>query len=242
MIRLVDLSKKIAEAALIPEIEMDGITRKRGQIRKTAHGYAKNFVGAYGQVREQIILEASWLGNSDPFSNASIRCMIADMLIEAKHDSILVEYELADFAVQVLHPFRTFCEKIMSLVRFSYSPEPYFPLGHKIRHVYDLFKMLQNDAVKSFLASADFDQMLRKVGLDDGNSFRNNIDWIAHHPAKALIFADPVAVWQRIPQKQRQSFEDLVYGKMPQEDLLQSTLIVVYQRVSKVSWFVAATG
>ena len=47
----------------MPEIEVTGITHKRGQIRKTAHQFPKEtFSGEYGQVREYIVIEASWFG------------------------------------------------------------------------------------------------------------------------------------------------------------------------------------
>jgi len=36
--------------------------------RKTAHVYNKEFNGYYGQVRDVIILESTWLGYYEPYS------------------------------------------------------------------------------------------------------------------------------------------------------------------------------
>ena len=48
--------KKVSHVVknLIPEIEVEGITNKRGRIRKTAHNYEKLFDGDFEQVRDMI--------------------------------------------------------------------------------------------------------------------------------------------------------------------------------------------
>lgn len=60
--RLKQISNVVSE--LIPEVEAPGITNKKGMIRKTVHSYSKVFDGNFGQVRDTIILETSWLGSS----------------------------------------------------------------------------------------------------------------------------------------------------------------------------------
>ena len=47
---------------IVPEIEIEGITNKKGMIRKTAHSYKKQFSGKFGQIRNFIVIESSWLG------------------------------------------------------------------------------------------------------------------------------------------------------------------------------------
>lgn len=223
-------------SGLMPEVEQAGITQKRGQIRKTAHQYLKNFTGVYGQVREQIILEASWLGNSEPFFDVPIGCMIAEMMRTTNNDALIKKYQLTQFNVQVLHPNRTFCEKIMSLVRFSYAVDPIRDLGHKVRHIYDLKMMLENPEIAFFFDSADFDTMLRRVGWDDQQSFRNNHDWVHLHPSKAIIFANAAVVWHSISKVYRHGFGNLVYGDLPPEDQLLIALNAIFRRISNVSW------
>jgi len=55
---------------VLPEIEIEGITNKLGMIRKTAHSYQRLFTGNFGQVRDNIIVESSWLGNFEPYKRA----------------------------------------------------------------------------------------------------------------------------------------------------------------------------
>lgn len=61
------LTNKIREISrvvknVLPEINIDGLTQKKGMNRKTAHSYTKEFQGDYGQVRDAIVVEATWLG------------------------------------------------------------------------------------------------------------------------------------------------------------------------------------
>lgn len=59
------LKKKIRNLSRIvgkvmPEIAIEDVTNKKGNIRKTVHQYLKLFEGDFGQIREYVILEASW--------------------------------------------------------------------------------------------------------------------------------------------------------------------------------------
>ena len=82
-------------------------------------------------------------------------------------DELIEQYNMAPFSIQVLDKRRTFCEKIMSLVRFSRSDEPIYDLRNKIRHVYDLHQMLKDEEIQQFFESNRIDNMLIKVGNDD---------------------------------------------------------------------------
>ncbi len=108
----------------IPEIEINGITNKKGMIRKTAHIYPKVFEGLFGQIRDNLIIEATWLGSFEPYEKGEVNSLIYEMMIEKNQEKIAEEYNLKPFGVNVLSPKRTFCEKIMSLVRFSYTQNP----------------------------------------------------------------------------------------------------------------------
>ncbi len=150
-----------AVAELLPEVDIAGTTNKKGMIRKTAHRYEKiGLSGIYGQVRETIILEATWLGNSEPHIPLPISSYITDMMAVTGQEMLIQQYALAPFIVQVLSKERTFCEKIMSLVRFSLTENPYTDLSNKIRHIYDLHMMLKNREIRQFIATSDFDRML----------------------------------------------------------------------------------
>lgn len=53
--------KKVGQVvnSLMPEVDVEGLTRKMGMNRKTAHQYPVVFAGAFGQVRNVVVVEAT---------------------------------------------------------------------------------------------------------------------------------------------------------------------------------------
>lgn len=134
----------------LPEIELAGITNKMGMNRKTAHSYNKEFKGDYGHIRDAIVIEATWLGYHEPYTSKNIISFVGNMMIKNGQTNVATENGLLPFSLLVLEPVRTICEKIMSLVRFSYGKNPMADLKNKVRHTYDLH--LQITKAKKFTA------------------------------------------------------------------------------------------
>lgn len=168
--------------AVLPEVAVEGITQKMGMNRKTAHSYNKEFKGDFGQVRNVVVVEATWLGYYEPCTTKSVVSFIGNMMLNNGQAEIANKSGLLPFELLALEPIRTICEKIMSLVRFSYGENPIENLKKKIRHTYDLHQLLRQKDFLDFFNSSSFDEMLMKVANDDVNSFKNNNQWLAHHP------------------------------------------------------------
>ena len=232
--RLKQVTQSVAE--LMPEVQQEGITNKKGMIRKTAHSYFREFDGQFGQVRDLIVLEVSWLGSAEPCTTGTVSSYIYEMMIASGQHKLAEEYGLLPFDVAVLDPTRTLCEKIMSLVRFSYTQTPLDDLKKKIRHVYDLHQLLQQDAIVAFFNSADFDLMLGRVAQDDKVSFKNNKDWLQYPPHEALIFADVVSGWNELKGAYNGAFKNLVFGELPKDKLVLDTLKRIKTRLALVEW------
>jgi len=226
-----------AVSVVMSEVEIEDVTNKKGMIRKTAHQYNKQkFSGTFGQVREQIIVEATWLGSSEPYITAEVSCYITDMMKTTNQGQLIEQYNMQPFAVKVLSKERTFCEKIMSLVRFSQTEEPYVDLANKIRHIYDVHLMLKNTEVEAFFNSDAFDKLLITVGKDDVVSFKNNNKWLQNHPAEAIAFSKPEDTWDKIKNTYRTTFKELVIGSLPAEANLIATLKQIHSRLEEVEW------
>lgn len=235
------LAKKIREISkvvgkVIPEIIVDGLTNKKGNIRKTVHQYNKIFEGDFGQVREQIVVEATWLGNFEPYSEMPVSSYVYDMMNAKGQKEMIEQYNMAPFTIKVLSNLRTFCEKIMSLVRFSRTEDPITDLRNKIRHVYDIHQMLKDEEVQEFFNSGDFDQMMIKVANDDMIGYKNNNEWIPEHPSTALIFAKPQDTWEKLTTAYNGGFKDLVTGEFPAEGELIETLKKVAAHLKEIEW------
>lgn len=226
---------KIVETVL-PEIEIQGITNKKGMIRKTAHQYDKTFKGHYGQIRENLIIEATWLGSFEPYEEGSVSSLIFEMIERTSQIEIAKDYELEPFKVNVLSPKRTLCEKIMSLVRFSFTENPVTDLGNKIRHIYDIHKILENSTFNKFFQSKEFEVLFLKVARDDVISFKNNNDWLRNHPKTAVIFSNTENIWDNIRTIYFTTFKELVYGELPNEKDILKTLKTVAKRLENIEW------
>lgn len=221
---------------ILPETYLDGVTHKIGMIRKTAHSYPKQYKGDFGQVRDVIVVEATWLGYFEPYTTQTINSFIYEMMMKSGQQVMAQEYDLLPFNVQVLDTRRTICEKIMALVRFSYTENPIFDLRSKVRHTYDLHQLLKQNEFQNFINSSDFDSMLLRVAHDDVASFKNKNQWLEHHPADALIFADLENTWGQIKNEYSTTFKDLVFGSLPEEIQILESLQFIKERLTKVEW------
>jgi hypothetical protein len=226
--------------AVLPEVNIDGLTQKMGMNRKTAHSYNKEFKGDYAQVRDVIILESTWLGYYEPYTTKSIVSFVGQMMMDNKQSDIAKENGLLPFDLLALEPIRTICEKIMSLVRFSYGENPMDDLKKKIRHTYDLHQLLKQDEFFKFFQSTAFDEMLLKVANDDVASFKNNNKWLIHHPNEALIFKDLENVWSELKIIYNGDFKNLVYGELPKEEAVLETLKMIRDRMVNVQWLIVS--
>ncbi len=220
----------------IPEIEIEGITNKKGMIRKTVHKYPKIFEGLFDQIRDNLIVEATWLGNFEPYEKGEVSSLIFEMMIETNQQQIAEEHNLKPFEVNVLSPKRTFCEKIMSLVRFSYTQNPIEDLNNKIRHIYDLNQLLKDKGIKDFFDTNEFDKLLVRVANDDMLSFKSGNEWLQNHPTEAIIFKESNNVWDKLRNTYFSTFNKLVYGELPNDTDILKTLKIINERMEKINW------
>ncbi len=90
--------------------------------------------------------------------------------------------------------------------------------------------------VRAFFTSEAFDTMLLKVAHDDVQSFKNNNNWLKHHPKEALIFKEPEETWNQLKDTYQNDFKFLVYGELPDEEAVMTTILKIKQRLQKFDW------
>jgi hypothetical protein len=236
--KLKSKTKKISDlvCATLPEVETIGVTHKMGMIRKTAHAYNRLFEENHNQVRSIIVLESTWLGYHEPFTKRQIVSFVGKMMIDNGQDNIAIDNGLMPFDLLTLDPARTICEKIMSLVRFSYGVDAISGLKNKVRHTYDLHKLLSQTKYLNFMQSKDFEEMLLKVAKDDKASLKNNNAWLDYHPKDSLMFKDVEVVWNEMGKSYISDFRPLVYKNFPSESEILATLTLIQKRLKSVNW------
>jgi hypothetical protein len=236
--QLTNKIKKISKivADVLPEVEIPELTQKMGMNRKTAHTYAKEFQGNYGQVRDVVVVEATWLGYFEPYITKTISSFVGSMMLKNGQQDIAEANGLLPFELLVLEPTRTICEKIMSMVWFSYGENPIDVLKKKVRHTYDLHQLLQQKEFSDFFDSAAFSAMLLKVANDDVASYKNSNEWLIYHPNEAIIFKNLEKVWGELKIVYNGDFKNLVYGTLPDEANILVTLKRIKDRLSAIKW------
>jgi predicted nucleotidyltransferase component of viral defense system len=223
-------------SAVLPEVDIEGLTQKMGMNRKTAHTYNKEFKGSYGQVRDVIIVEANWLGYFEPYTTKQLNSFVGEMMLTNNQVAIAEANGLMPFDVRVLEPVRTLCEKIMSLVRFSYGEDPIDDLKNKIRHTYDLHQLFRQQEFLAYFQSNEFPKLLLKVAHDDVAGYKNSNEWLAHHPNEALIFKDLDNVWNELKATYNSNLKTLVYGILPPDDSVLEILKMIRERLVGIEW------
>lgn len=227
----------VVDNSILEIVPNDPNSKKLGSLRKIVYSYPKvGMQGNFGQVREYITLEVSHLGNFKPNNTKSICCFIADYIKATSNLELIPQFGLENFEVKALSIERTFCEKIISLVRFSYTENPLDDLSKKVRHTYDLYHLMQLEEIKIFVNSKEFDTMLLQVGIDDDKAIPNDKNWLYKHPKEALIFSKTSLVWNVLKKVYVTSFKELVTGKLPDENAVFETLIFFSERIQGIEW------
>jgi Nucleotidyl transferase AbiEii toxin, Type IV TA system len=236
--RLKDVTKVIDKSILEP-VPNDPNNNKKGSLRKIVYSYPKVGVkGVFGEVRETIVLEVSHLGNFQPNTIKPICTLIADYIKTTPNIELISQFGLEDFEVKTLAIERTFCEKIISLIRFSYTENPLDDLSKKVRHTYDLHQLLRQPEIQNFVDTSAFDIMLIQVGKDDDKAIPNNKNWLYNHPKEALIFSKTSIVWNTLKKVYGSSkFKELIIGKkfLEENDIFE-TLVFISKRIEKIEW------
>ena len=230
----------VIDKSILEVVPDDPNTNKKGSIRKIIYSFPKVGVkGTYGEVRENIALEVSHMGNTEPNHVKQIRTLIADYIKTTPTIELIAQFGLENFEVKALAVERTFCEKIISLVRFSYTENPLEDLSNKVRHTYDLTLLMKLDSIKDFVNSDLFDTMLLQVAKDDDKAIPNDKNWLYNHPKDALIFNETEMVWNTLKKVYSGSkFNELLIGKTkpPTENEVFESLVFLSKRIEGIDW------
>lgn len=68
--------------------------------------------------------------------------MIYDFLTQTGNEKYADKYELVPFELNVLNKEQTLMEKVVSLIRVSFSENEVQAISEKIRHFYDLYYLV----------------------------------------------------------------------------------------------------
>jgi len=221
------IEKEIVNSAFSTLSEHPQIS-KGSRFRKTVHEYPRKISGAMGDAKEVILLEINTYTNPTPNTPQQIGTYIFDFLMDQeKEDGLIATYGLEPFEVNVLDMERTLCEKISAIARASYGTQA--ELQSKIRHLYDIYHLLQHPQVQEFFLSADFFEMMEIVKLDDEN-FRQPEDTEERVLETAPIFQSNAELLAKIRPYYNETFSTLVHGELPPFEKIEEIVGTLAQR------------
>lgn len=232
------IKKKIKEISQsithgFTEIYDPEITSKGSKIRKTLHAYEKIIDSDnFGQASDKVLLEINSFTSPHPYSPQEISSFIKDFLME-KAPELVQEFDLNPFKVNVLSLERTYVEKILAIVRASYSKDPIGSLGRVIRHIYDLHILTNQPVFRNFLSTPEFFDLIKLVKADDYENSEFRGDWLNKPLSESIVFKDTDDTWNKLSGVYQKEFSSLLFGSLPPESEVKQTLLSIFEGLVK---------
>lgn len=128
--------------------------------------------------------------------------------------SLIEEYDLHSFELNILDKRRTLCEKVVSLLRFSFMDNPVEGLGSKIRHFYDIYYLL-NDAECMEYVKGDFMNDTKELIEHDKEAFDVPEKWKDTPISEAPLLNSFDELWKELSGLYEKELKALAYSQIP---------------------------
>ncbi len=204
-------------------------TVKNNRYRKTYHVYdtvIRERNSRYQFLGNHVIVEINTYGNPYPYVRKSVNTFIADMMRQQGTHNLIAEFDLEPFTLNVLDKCRTLCEKVVSLLRFSFEDDAVQGLSSKVRHFYDLHYLTQDDECKVYLKTA-FPQDLLDVIAHDKRVFDRPLLWREADLRTSILFTGFDELWQKISPLYQTEVGALSYGAIPGTEAIAASTKVL---------------
>jgi predicted nucleotidyltransferase component of viral defense system len=215
------------------EIDVKGITSKGSRFRKSVYEYPvarKQNIS----ISNSIIVEINSFANPFPFHMQKIQSMIGEYLQSQNRDDLIIQFGLQAFEVNVLDKEQTLIEKLVSLVRFSFDQNPIDSIKSKIRHFYDLYYLLNDEACKKYVNSEDFITQFSKVLEHDQKQFDEPNGWNSKKIEESPLFINFDLIWKKLKATYSNELSMLAYSKIPEENKVANKFKELINTVIKI--------
>ncbi|MCH5243829.1 MAG: nucleotidyl transferase AbiEii/AbiGii toxin family protein [Lentimicrobiaceae bacterium] len=217
--------------------EMDMVeTIKNNRFRKTFHSYEsviRQRNSRYNFLGNHVTVEINTYGNPYPYVQRSVHSFIAEMMERRERTDMLKEMDMAPFIINVLDKRRTLCEKVVSLLRFSFEDDPVKGLVSKVRHFYDLYYLMKDEACRDYLKT-DFRAELAALIAHDKESFDRPPLWRTSELSSSVLLAGFDTVWDKVAPVYLTEVGALSYGEIPEPNEVADVLKGLMREVQEV--------
>ncbi|WP_010664414.1 nucleotidyl transferase AbiEii/AbiGii toxin family protein [Marinilabilia salmonicolor] len=213
----------------LKEQYIDGQTSKGSRFRKSLFKYNTNLKG---NTSNRVIIEINSFANPFPYAQHAIHAFIADYFRESGNERFIGEYGMDSFEVNVLDKKQTVIEKLVSLIRFSFSDIPIDGIRSKIRHFYDLHHLLQDEECNGFIMSEAFQDEFNKLLEHDKLQFDDPTGWKEKALTDSILMSDFDGVWKQVKQQYNSELGKLAFRAIPEEQEVYDSFKTILKKLS----------
>ena len=201
----------------LEEIVIPGVTSKGSHYRKAFYAYPRAVASEQvGAIKAgQLLVEINSFANPYPSQKCKLRSFLTDFIIQSGNESLIEQYEMQPFEITVLDKRRTLTEKLVSLLRCSLANNPMPELSAKIRHFYDLYFLLHDEEVHTYLQSEDFMADLKALFDHDQQKFEKPEGWQNKSMSDSPLLTDFHEVWNNLKSLYLRELPGLAYQEIP---------------------------
>lgn len=221
----------------IPETDMPGKTSKGSRYRKTYHSYKSTLTENDPRMQllgNYVIVEINSFANPFPYVRLTIDSFITQFLRETGKEELIEKWDMAPFELNVLDKRRTVCEKFVSLLRFSFTPQPIDGLKEKIRHFYDLHALSNDKECRTYLNS-DFVSDLKELWKHDQSIFYTPEGWKGHEIEDAPLLKNFPQLWKELSAHYSDELGQLAYRPIPLPEDIEKSITELLEIVQPKS-------
>ncbi len=213
-------------------LKEDARESKGSKYRRTVYQYPRTIDGGnFGHASSELLVEVNAFTKPEPFESRELQTLIAEVLVEKGKVDLIAQYALQGFSVNVLSVRRTLVEKILGVIKDSYSEDPVAKLSDRIRHLYDICQILKHDEYRDFVASEEFIALCNICIEDEKAGFFEQSDCFEQPLIDAPIFSELKSWRVSLGATYTGVFSDLVYGDLPTMSEIENALGFVKERL-----------
>ena len=198
----------------LTELQMEGVTSKGSRFRKSLFEYVTT---EKGNSNNKLIVEINSFANPFPYQRLTIQSFVFDFLMQTNNEKYIEQYNLQSFEVNVLSKEQTLLEKMVSLIRFSFTENTVESISEKIRHFYDLYYLMKSPECIEFAASDSLKKQFDNILRHDREMFEEPKDWQTKSISESPLVTNFSTLWKQIKEKYQTELSALAYRPIPDE-------------------------
>ena len=121
----------------------------------------------------------------------------------------------------------------MGLIRAGHGEDPVATLRERIRHIYDIHKLMAVAEVKDLFGDG-FSSMIEAVREDDKKNSEFQGEWMDKRMIDSALFKDPGEVLGKLSKYYDEVFSTLVYGELPVVDDLVASISKISKKIREI--------